>query len=330
MKNKHFTLVTLSICFLFTLKVGFSKEAKWWFSNTVNASGDWITAPCVFKGGTATYGTDVSGPYLKLDGIDDYFETPAFASPGNNFTVSLFVKSDNAVWNATDALLYKKNGFTLSTHKGTTKISIGLNRNGVLTRYYYDMLVPITDWHHYAVTFDGVKGNVKLFIDGQLAKHVIDVGSIGAEETPLLVGSDGLGKNFFKGGVDDIRIYDFTQLDKIVQTMTRLPDEPTYAWNLAGNLQDSGGNFHLQGLGAIDYVRTYKGIAASLQAGSYLQSLNDFSVSNDTFFISCLMQLNANTEKFPQYTTLMEKIGQLRLEGLGGTKTVRFSVYINR
>jgi len=322
---KFLKIKSILLFCLCTLNCVHAESAKWWFGYNTNVAGDWFSGS-TFLGVDAKYGSDERGTYLILDGIDDRIQTDVFESPTEAFSISLFVKNETEQWSSTSCLLNKYNAFRIRTHKDSTKISCGVFKNGTWKDYYYEMLISITEWRHYVVTFDSITGNLKLFVDGQLAKQVYEPEPIDGGHSSLDIGSDSYGLTYYKGSIDDIRIYSYALSNETVQSVTRMPNEPTYSWRLKDNLNDDSGNFHLMSIGEISFVETYKGSVVNLHDDAHLESENDFSMPNEDFFVSCYAKFDS--EKFPHYTTILEKVGQFRIDGLGGTKTLRFSVYI--
>jgi hypothetical protein len=70
-------------------------------------------------------------------------------------------------------------------------------------------------WHHFASTFDGK--DIRIYIDGQLVDTQSNPGSIGDEKRGLLVG--GYSNYFWKGAIDDLRIYDAVLTSEAISKM---------------------------------------------------------------------------------------------------------------
>jgi len=84
-----------------------------------------------------------------------------------------------------------------------------------------------TEWHHYAVTYDGA--TMKLFIDGQEADSESLSDDIAVQPSrDLLIGKEPAG-NAFHGSIDDVRIYnralDATEVLAIYNAGSNLPPE---------------------------------------------------------------------------------------------------------
>jgi hypothetical protein len=68
----------------------------------------------------------------------------------------------------------------------------------------------LTEWHHYAGTFDAASGALKLYIDGQLRAQD-DIGeslTLTGSADPTYIGFDDAGTNrYFNGQLDEAAIY---------------------------------------------------------------------------------------------------------------------------
>jgi hypothetical protein len=60
-------------------------------------------------------------------------------------------------------------------------------------------------WLHLAATYDGT--NVKMYVNGALVATTAAAGSIATSTGPLRIGGNGIWGEFFKGRIDDVRIY---------------------------------------------------------------------------------------------------------------------------
>lgn len=69
----------------------------------------------------------------------------------------------------------------------------------------------ITDgiWHHIVATFDsnGGANNGKIFVDGNLKAQSTYAGSITVGTSPVRIGLDQTSVNYFKGVIDEVRVY---------------------------------------------------------------------------------------------------------------------------
>ncbi|MEP3837216.1 MAG: LamG-like jellyroll fold domain-containing protein [Algibacter sp.] len=162
---------------------------------------------------------------LDFDGVDDYVTTPNFINGISNVTIMAWVLSDSGnTTNMTIAgedvgcRLWLQNGnkptFTLKTAATTLKtISAATNIN-------YD------EWHHITGTFSSATGIMKLYVDGVFSTSV-SVGATGstianvASNGNFEIGrrSTGSGSEYFKGDVDEVRVFNTTLTDSQIQRM---------------------------------------------------------------------------------------------------------------
>src|SRR4029077_18260154 len=61
-------------------------------------------------------------------------------------------------------------------------------------------------WTHLAVTYNG--SDLSLYVNGTLVSTAVRKGEIATSGNPLTIGSDPVYGQYFKGLIDDIRIYD--------------------------------------------------------------------------------------------------------------------------
>ncbi len=99
-------------------------------------------------------------------------------------------------------------------------------------------------WHLVSVTFDGKA--MKFYADGQqIGVSTKASGAIDTQgETPAYIGSLKGGREFFKGGIDDVRIYSRALSADKIKTMALADGEATVAglagwWKLDGNVENS-------------------------------------------------------------------------------------------
>tara|TARA_R110002050_G_scaffold94765_1_gene197082 strand:+ start:66523 stop:70323 length:3801 start_codon:yes stop_codon:yes gene_type:complete len=166
---------------------------------------------------------------IDFDGIDDYLSRTSFIDGLNNVTIMAWIKSDSG--NTTDMViagedtgikLWLDNGnkpmFTVKSVSNPEK-SLGCSCANI----NYD------EWHHIAGTYTSVTGMMLLYVDGELVSST-NVGTTGAaiENTNNSNGnfevgrlsSDVINKQYFKGDIDEVRVFDIAltseQLNKMV------------------------------------------------------------------------------------------------------------------
>lgn len=181
---------------------------------------------------TATEGTDYNiypdtsstysgGSALSLDGVDDYVEVSANQNPTDAITVEAWAKSDTATWNSYGSLVSKRNAFILHPELNTNSIKFYIHNGSQWHSVIYspDSSFDITQWHHYAGTYDGT--TLSFYVDGQeVNTSKVNAGAINLDSGVLTIGrDDGLdgSDRFFKGEIDEVRIWETARTEAEIQ-----------------------------------------------------------------------------------------------------------------
>ena len=129
------------------------------------------------------------------------------------------MKSDTTTWNADNALINKGHAFRLESVAGThiLRFSIRENQtNGAWRTVEFDLSTltnfSLTDWRHYAATYDYNTGLLQLYVDGVLrvASDLSRSGSpvqISADAGPMIIGHNSRLNTYFSGHIDDVRLF---------------------------------------------------------------------------------------------------------------------------
>lgn len=156
----------------------------------------------------------------SFDGVTDYVRVPTSdgVNPTEAITVSLWAKSDTTNWNAAGTLASKRNAYMLYPVSGSSEIRFYVYTT---LQWYYTAYTPsidITQWHHYAGTYDG--SEIRLYIDGApVGTPTLRTGGINADPGDLYIGRDDGQSSYFNGMIDDIAIYDIALSDAEVQDL---------------------------------------------------------------------------------------------------------------
>jgi glucose/arabinose dehydrogenase/PKD repeat protein len=164
----------------------------------------------------------VAGKYgngLSFDGTNDYLTAANSTSlnvSGTALTLSMWLKpaggsGDQVLvgkhWNTGMTSPYYQYGLELQSG-GTRPVFMVGTTGGVLAATMGSTL-PTTQWSHLAVTFDGT--TVRFYVNGTLVGSQGLGASITARANPLRIGADANTSQFYKGLLDDVRIYTRTQ-----------------------------------------------------------------------------------------------------------------------
>ena len=129
---------------------------------------DWEDASVAGNHGESRNGATFSGtPKIgansgSFDGTNDYIEVrnSAVLNPGA-ITIEAWAKSNAATWNNYGFLVNKRDAYILYPVSGSREIRFYIFADGAWQYVAYnDTSLDITQWHHYAGSFDGLNLNV--------------------------------------------------------------------------------------------------------------------------------------------------------------------------
>jgi len=191
--------------------------AGWNFNETSgttasDSSGNGNTATLV-NGVTRTTGNYGGG--LTFDGVNDYLaipNSPSLDIGGSALALALWMKpqalagGDSVVlgkfWNTTMTSPYYRYGLELTG--GTVPTFLIGTTSGPLSASMGSALA-LDQWSHLAVVFDG--SQVRFYVNGLLVTTVSLQATITARSNPFQIGADNNTQQFFKGSLDEVRIY---------------------------------------------------------------------------------------------------------------------------
>jgi glucose/arabinose dehydrogenase len=175
-----------------------------------------------------------NGRAASFDGLDDYISIPNTASTnisGNALTLSMWINpqpsSDSVVvgkfWNTTMSSPYYQYGLELRGGN-QTDFYIGTPTGALVAAS--GTTLPFNQWSYLAITFDGAQ--VKTYVNGTLVNTQALSATITARGNPMRVGADASTTQFYKGALDDLRIYNRALTPAQVQSdMTTPVGNPT-------------------------------------------------------------------------------------------------------
>ncbi|WP_437745567.1 LamG-like jellyroll fold domain-containing protein [Sorangium sp. So ce1504] len=144
---------------------------------------------------------------MKLDGVDDFIEVPAYATPTGAITVSVWARSATPTWNSFGCLVSKRSSFMFHPWQGSRKIDFSLWINGAQVDASFTP-ADIEGWHLYTGTYDG--SEVRFYIDGALVAHAAASGAIAADASGVMcIGHDDFGaeQRNFNGQLADVQVW---------------------------------------------------------------------------------------------------------------------------
>jgi hypothetical protein len=190
---------------------------QWSFNGSVVDSSVSGHHGTVINGAAFSSSGTKSSQSLALNG-SQYVNVPNFVNPSQQITVALWTKSTTAAWNSTGSLVNKGNAFSFDTVAGTQKLSFsfqGSQKGGAKHTVEFDLAkltnFKLTDWHHYAATYDYTTGGLKLYIDG-VVRATLNLGitalvQIKQASSAMTIGYNPTQNTYFSGQVDDVRLY---------------------------------------------------------------------------------------------------------------------------
>lgn len=148
---------------------------------------------------------------LYFDGKSNAVEVKNAPNPAGAITVSCWVKSQTATWNQHGCLVSKRDAYIIHCNQGAKSLTFYIfsgdwrSVGWPAVAGYLDNL-DITQWHHYAGTFDG--STMRFYIDGKQINEVAYQGTIDADTGPMYIGhDDGLAGRYFNGNITEVSVW---------------------------------------------------------------------------------------------------------------------------
>lgn len=147
---------------------------------------------------------------MYFNGTNSWVEvpnSPSLMSPTNGLTLTGWINSQINIAN----FLCKINGPSMNPFQYRTGIDANLDTyyfgfNGQDYNSGSSIPIPINEWFHYAVTYNG--DSIKFYINGVLSSKVKQPGTIIPNDQRLEIGRDAHGPiEWVKGWLDELRIY---------------------------------------------------------------------------------------------------------------------------
>ncbi|MEI6455652.1 MAG: LruC domain-containing protein [bacterium] len=155
----------------------------------------------------ATWSAGIAGTCLQFNGATDNVKIPnAFnLNPVNAITMMVWAKSEENK----SAKIFQKgdwDGHGIGQDKWNGwQGGVRLDNNTSQTLEWGGGVPILNEWYHIAVTYDGTTLN--LYVNGQLKNSKAISGKLKVNARDVSIGSDNASQKFFKGSVDEVRIY---------------------------------------------------------------------------------------------------------------------------
>ena len=186
-------------------------------------------------------------PSFAFDGKGDYIEVVNAPNPTEAMTISCWAKSNTPTWNQPGCLVSKRNAFIIHPNPGGKSIHFYIFSGGWRATAV-NPNIDITQWHHYAGTFDG--HSIRLYIDGDEVARANYSGNINPDEGSLFIGwDDGLGGRYFDGRIAEVRLWDYARREQDIKGdinhhLVGKESGLLGYWPLSGDATDKTGNGH--------------------------------------------------------------------------------------
>jgi len=218
----------------------------------------------------AEYSDGKHGKALNLDGSSHTVKIPHYAGlkPAKAITVSAWIKPERVGkggWQWQE-IFRKEDGnarvlMAIGEREKKHSLCFGLGIGGK----FVEQGAPLEPsklldgkWHLVSVTFDGKA--IRFYADGQEIGVKTATGSIDTQgEAPAYIGSDLGTREFFKGGIDDVRVYNRALSTGEIKPMAQADGKATVDgivgwWKLDGDVKNSAANT------AIGSVAQFRGV----------------------------------------------------------------------
>src|SRR5882672_7516671 len=155
-----------------------------------------------------------SGKYggaLSFDGTSSWVTVPDSASLhfSNGFTVEAWVNPSGSLGSAWQAVAVKERtgGIVFGLYANSNRsLPAAIATVGATEQTAYgSRQLRSARWTHLAETFDG--SAVRIYVNGTLRSTTLAAGSLPASTSPLRFGGDSVASEFFRGLIDDARVY---------------------------------------------------------------------------------------------------------------------------
>jgi hypothetical protein len=217
------------------------------------------------------------GSALSFDGTDDVVKAADAADLDltGSFTLEAWVRADEALV-AGPVVTKAENpgsgttGYQLSAHSQSLKKPTGLLANaGVTTVLVGPTALTKETWTHLALSYDGAK--LRLYVNGALAETK-SAAAAGANAASLEIGASAFFNSYFKGLIDEVRVYDEALSEAQIQvdrdTAVGLDEIPVAAYSF----DQSSGTVATDSAG--DHDGTLEGGVAWTTSGKYGAALS--------------------------------------------------------
>lgn len=150
--------------------------------------------------------------FLEFDGRNDYGQGTPILGGLSNFSIMAWIDLNSAF--SAEGMIIGQNKLQLRVN-ASKKLEVVLN-NTTLT--YGTLSLDTARWYHVGATYDG--NLLKLYVNGVMVTSTPATGNVAADASPLTFGKDSVSNTkYFKGKIDEVRIFDVALTDQQYQRM---------------------------------------------------------------------------------------------------------------
>ncbi len=162
---------------------------------------------------------------VDFDGVDDHITQTSFMSGWQESTIMGWFKLDNAFTTTADIFGQGMHRIYIDAATMNPHSYVITNANNMASDGTSSLTVSTGQWYHVAASFSGTDGTSKLYLNGELVSNIST--STGTLSTnPTYAGPDfSIGRNsrlengYFKGAIDEVRVFDMALTEDQIQRM---------------------------------------------------------------------------------------------------------------
>lgn len=155
-------------------------------------------------------------PSFSFEGTGDYIEIVNAPNPTDAMTISFWAKSHTPTWNKQYCLVSKRNAFILGGLPNKTYTHFLIFSAGGWRWTGLTLNIDLTQWHHYAGTFDG--RSIRFYVDGDEVSRVTWKDTIAPDDGSMFIGwDDDSAGQYFDGRIAEVRLWDYARREQDIK-----------------------------------------------------------------------------------------------------------------
>jgi len=159
-----------------------------------------------------TRGTGKYGAGLTFNGTSSWVTVPASSSLdlGGAMTLEAWVNPTGLTANDFNTVMLRERtsnamSYSLYANNDNNRPSGHVSTGGTEVNTAGTAQIPLNAWTHLATTYDG--STLRLYVNGTLVSSKAVTGTIDASSLPLRIGGNNVWHEYFKGTLDELRVY---------------------------------------------------------------------------------------------------------------------------